>query len=91
MSILTAILDYIKNLGTSTKEELETLLDKKSAEAGQKLDWRNSIVDLLKLTNHDSSLDSRKKLARELGYTGPLDGSARMNIWLHQKVMEKLR
>lgn len=57
--------------------------------AGQ-LNWRTSIVDLLKLLNLDSSLDSRKALAKELGYTGDTGDSAQMNIWLHKEVMAKL-
>lgn len=54
------------------------------------LDWRHSIVDLMKLLDLDSSLDNRKQLATELGYTGAKDGSAEMNIWLHQAVMREL-
>ncbi|MDF8334172.1 DUF3597 domain-containing protein [Novosphingobium cyanobacteriorum] len=57
---------------------------------GRPLDWRHSIVDLMKVIGLDSSLDNRKELARELGYTGPLDGSAEMNLWLHKAVMRKL-
>ena len=57
---------------------------------GKDLNWRSSIVDLMKLLNIDSSLDNRKELARELGYTGDLDGSAEMNIWLHKKTMQEL-
>jgi len=49
-----------------------------------------SIVDLMKLLNLDSSLNARKQLAQELGYTGALDGSAEMNVWLHHQVMTKL-
>lgn len=54
------------------------------------LNWRNSIVDLMKLLDLDSSLDNRKELATELGYTGAKDGSADMNIWLHGAVMREL-
>ena len=54
------------------------------------LNWRTSIVDLMKLLDLDSSLDNRKELATELGYTGDKDGSAEMNIWLHKAVMRKL-
>ena len=54
------------------------------------LNWRTSIVDLLKLLGIDSSLDNRKELATELGYTGDKDGSAEMNIWLHKEVMRQL-
>ena len=54
------------------------------------LNWRTSIVDLMKLLGLDSSLDNRKELATELGYTGDKDGSAEMNIWLHKAVMREL-
>ena len=54
------------------------------------LNWRSSIVDLRKLLDLDSSLDNRKELASELGYSGAKDGSAEMNIWLHKAVMEQL-
>ena len=54
------------------------------------LNYKTSIVDLMKLLDLDSSLDNRKELATELGYTGPKDGSAEMNMWLHRKVMEEL-
>jgi 3-oxoacyl-ACP reductase-like protein len=54
------------------------------------LNWRTSIVDLMKLVGLDSSLDNRKELATELGYTGATDGSAEMNIWLHKAVMQEL-
>ena len=56
----------------------------------QKLNWRTSIVDLMKLLDLDSSLDARKELATELGYSGAKDGSAEMNLWLHKQVMKKL-
>jgi hypothetical protein len=54
------------------------------------LNWRTSIVDLLKLLSLDSSLDSRKELAKELNYSGDTSDSASMNIWLHRQVMNKL-
>lgn len=57
---------------------------------GKTLNWRTSIVDLMKLIGVDSSLDNRKELARELGYTGELDGSAEMNMWLHKATMREL-
>jgi len=58
--------------------------------SGPALNWRTSIVDLMKLLDLDSSLDNRKELATELGYTGAKDGSAEMNIWLHKAVMREL-
>jgi hypothetical protein len=58
---------------------------------GKGLNWRTSIVDLMKLTGMDSSLAERKELAGELGYTGDTSDSATMNIWLHTQVMQKIR
>ena len=54
------------------------------------LNYKTSIVDLMKLLGIDSSLENRKSLAQELGYTGDLDGSAEMNIWLHKATMKQL-
>jgi 3-oxoacyl-ACP reductase-like protein len=59
-------------------------------EKGVDLNWRTSIVDLMKLIGIDSSLSNREELAKELGYTGELGGSAEMNIWLHKAVMREL-
>ena len=61
-----------------------------AAKQPQKLDWRHSIVDLMKLLGLDSGLQARKELARELGYTGDAGDSAAMNVWLHKQVMRKL-
>jgi hypothetical protein len=56
----------------------------------EKLDWRQSIVDLMKLVGMDSSLTARKQLATELHYTGDMSDSASMNVWLHKQVLIKL-
>ena len=61
-----------------------------ASKSSEKLNWRTSIVDLMKLLKLDSSLSARKELAKELGYTGSTDDSAAMNIWLHKQVMKKL-
>ena len=66
------------------------IMDGLAAQAPQKLDWRHSIVDLMKLIKLDSSLAARKELAQELHYTGDMNDSAAMNIWLHKQVMTKL-
>ena len=66
------------------------VLTERAAQKNEKLDWRRSIVDLMKVLDLDSSLTARKELAKELGYTGELNGSAEMNIWLHKQVMQKL-
>ena len=65
-------------------------MDNLAVQSAQKLDWRNSIVDLMKLVNLDSSLTARKELAQELNYTGDMNDSTSMNIWLHRQVMVKL-
>jgi hypothetical protein len=70
--------------------DVDAILTAEAATAGQDLNWRTSIVDLMKLLGIDSSLANRKELAQELGYTGELDGSAEMNIWLHKAVMREL-
>jgi 3-oxoacyl-ACP reductase-like protein len=66
------------------------LTEKMTAKGNPDLNWRTSIVDLMKLLDLDSSLENRKELATELGYTGAKDGSAEMNIWLHKAVMQGL-
>ncbi len=74
-----------------TREQVEAMIQKKADETGRSnYNWKQSIVDLMKLLDLDSSLTARKELAKELGYTGALDGSAEMNIWLHKHVMEKM-
>lgn len=70
--------------------DVEAVLEAKLAAKGADLNWRTSIVDLMKLLDMDSSLQARKDLAAELGYEGPLDGSADMNIRLHRAVMKAL-
>src|SRR4051794_19543467 len=62
--------------------DVEAVLNGISAQSKQKLNWRTSIVDLMKLLDLDSSLQARKALATELGYSGAMDGSAEMNTWL---------
>ncbi len=73
-----------------SKADLKAILEKMDEEEDEKLDWNKSIVDLMKLLKLDSSLAARRQLARELGYTDRLNGSAKMNIWLHKQVMTKL-
>jgi hypothetical protein len=70
--------------------DIEQILGEKAKTAGQPLNWKTSIVDLMKLVGLDSSLDARKQLAQELGYTGDRNDSATMNVWLHRQVMKKL-
>jgi hypothetical protein len=70
--------------------DVAPILDKAVAAKGEKLAWRTSIVDLMKVLDIDSSLSARKELAKELGYSGDSNDSATMNIWLHKQVMAKL-
>ena len=70
--------------------DVEAVLNNMQQQSGQQLNWRTSIVDLLKLLGLDSSLQARKELAAELHYTGDTNDSASMNIWLHRQVMNKL-
>jgi hypothetical protein len=70
--------------------DVEEILTNMQKQSGQQLNWRSSIVDLLKLLNLDSGLQARKELAAELHYTGDTNDSASMNIWLHKQVMTKL-
>ncbi|WP_433695153.1 DUF3597 domain-containing protein [Paraburkholderia phenoliruptrix] len=70
--------------------DVEAVLTKMQDSSGEKLNWRTSIVDLLKLLGLDSSLAARKELASELHYTGNTEDSAAMNMWLHKEVMQKL-
>jgi hypothetical protein len=70
--------------------DVEAVLRNLAAQNEEQLDWRRSIVDMMKLLNLDSSLAARKQLARELHYTGDMSDSASMNIWLHRQVMQKL-
>jgi hypothetical protein len=81
--------------GTATTEQqqvdVEQVLGQIASQKGNPdLNYKTSIVDLMKLLGIDSSLDNRKELARELGYTGELNGSAEMNIWLHKATMRQL-
>ena len=70
--------------------DVAPILDKAVKAKGEKLEWRTSIVDLMKALDIDSSFAARKELAKELGYTGDSNDSASMNIWLHKQVMTKL-
>jgi hypothetical protein len=70
--------------------DIEAVLNGMAARRPEKLNWQSSIVDLMKLVDLDPSLSNRKALAGELGYAGDTQDSAKMNIWLHQQVMQKL-
>lgn len=70
--------------------DVAAVLDKMAASNSEKLDWKHSIVDMMKLVGMDSSLAARKELAKDLNYTGDTNDSATMNMWLHKEVMKKL-
>lgn len=70
--------------------DVEQMLNDMASKSSEKLNWKTSIVDLLKLLDLDSSLTARKELAKELNYTGDTNDSAAMNIWLHRQVMNKV-
>jgi hypothetical protein len=76
--------------GAGSQVDVEAVLTQLAQHNKEKLDWRKSIVDLMKLLNLDSSLSARKELAHELHYSGDTNDSAAMNIWLHKQVMIKL-
>jgi hypothetical protein len=70
--------------------DVTAILDDLAKKNPEKLDWRKSIVDLMKLVGMDSSLAARKELAKDLNYTGDTGDSATMNIWLHKEVIKKI-
>jgi hypothetical protein len=70
--------------------DVEQVMTELAARSKQSLNWKTSIVDLMKLLGIDSSLENRKELARELGYTGDASDSATMNVWLHKRVLQEL-
>lgn len=70
--------------------DVAAVLDAMAKKNPEKLDWKKSIVDLMKLVGMDSSLSARKQLAKELDYSGDMKDSAKMNVWLHKEVMRQL-
>jgi len=76
--------------GSPQAVDIEAVLNGLMRKRGEKLNWQTSIVDLMKLVGLDPSLQNRKQLAQELGYTGDTSDSAGMNIWLHKQVMTRL-
>jgi hypothetical protein len=70
--------------------DVEAVLNKLASQNREKLDWRKSIVDLMKLLKLDSSFSARQKLAKELHYADDIKNSAAVNVWLHKQVMIKL-
>ena len=70
--------------------DVSAVLNELASINAEKLDWKKSIVDLMKLVGMESSLSERKELAKELGYTGDMGDSASMNTWLHKQVLKKL-
>ena len=75
---------------TATPVDVEAIMKDLEAKSGHKSNWRVSIVDLMSLLGMENSLSERKALAKELGYTGDMNDSATMNIWLHKRVMKEM-
>ena len=75
---------------TAQPVDIEAVLERMAAQHSEQLNWRASIVDLMKLVGLDPSLENRRQLASELGYHGDMHDSAAMNVWLHKEVMQKL-
>ncbi len=100
MSIFTKIKDTIfgksdaapaaANGDAAGTVDVEAILTNLAANAGHPSNWQTSIVDLMKLLGMDSSLGQRQELAKELGYTGDMNDSASMNVWLHKQVMTQM-
>ncbi len=86
----TATSPTAPSVAPASQVDVEAILTKLASQDAEKLDWRKSIVDLMKLLKLDSSLSARKELAKELHYDGDTNDSAAMNIWLHKQVMIKL-
>jgi len=74
----------------SAAVDVEKVFEDLASKSEEPLEWKNSIVDLLKLIGHDSSLAARQKLAEELHYPGDMSDSAAMNEWLHGEVMKQI-
>lgn len=89
-TIETNTLNKTENVSLSSNIDISVVLDNLVNESKEKLNWKTSIVDLMKLVGMDSSLSNRKELAKELNYKGDENDSASMNIWLHKQVMTKL-
>ena len=98
-SIMSAIVGAAKAIGLGgggggsapmEQVDVDAVVSKLAAAKKEKLDWRKSIVDLMKVLDLDSGLGPRKELAKELGYKGDMNDSATMNVWLHKQVMVKL-
>ena len=90
---LTALLDTLAAPAAApaaSSVDLAGVLDKLAAKNPEKLDWKRSIADLMKLVGMDSSLCARKELAQDLHYSGDMNDSAAMNMWLHEEVMRQL-
>lgn len=77
-------------VATQGPVDIAAVLDRMAANSKEKLDWKHSIVDLMKLVGMDSSLAERKELAADLNYKGDMNDSASMNMWLHKEVMRRL-
>jgi Domain of unknown function (DUF3597) len=92
MATFQDLLNSVESLagGQVRGADVATLLDAKAAGPDGQLEWRYSVLDLMKALDLDSDLKSRIVLARDLGYRGSLNGSVEMNIWLHKQILARL-
>jgi hypothetical protein len=93
MSILSSIIANIEAWfrPEMTPKQKADALDRRASSAGEHLDWRHSVEDLMKLAGMDSSMSARVELAKELGYPKVFVGNTEQNIWLHAQVMNHLK
>lgn len=90
MTILHALGIDVARPADAPTVDVTSHLDRRAAKADQPLDWRHSVVDLMKLLGLDSSQELRWKLALGLGYTGDIEDSAKLDVWLHQQIIRRL-
>lgn len=91
MSLIDKIIAYLcPKRADDAPVDVAAVLDARAAEHDQKLDWRTSVVDLLKTLDIPSDADNRRQLAEELGYRGDWHDSADMNTWLHRQIMQRV-
>lgn len=90
-AIITALLGPTRKQRQEEQQDVEAMLTDLATEHDEELDWRNSVVDLLKVLDLDSSMTARKELAGELGYQAEdYRDTAERNLWLHRAVMKEL-
>jgi hypothetical protein len=87
---MSVFLDIIERIFFHARVDVDEVLTQLAEKKDERLDWRNSVVDLLKLLDIDSSLQNRRELAFDVGYGDDLSDSAQANMWLHKYIMRRL-